>query len=63
MAKLHDGIAHFFVLRDQSTDADTAFGVAFRHGVDENHVLLNAFEMTSGNIRRTGVDEFAIDLV
>ena len=63
LAKLHHGAAHFFVLCDQCADANTAFRVTFGHGVDENHVLLDAFEVACGDVGGARVDEFAVNFV
>ena len=63
LAEFHHSLANFRVLGDEGSDSDSALGVAFGHGVDEHHILLNAFEVHCGNVGRAGVDEFAVHLV
>ena len=45
LAPFHDAALHLLVLRNQRPDADTALAVAFRDGIDQHHVLLDAFQM------------------
>ena len=63
LAELHHGLPDLPVLRDQRADADAALGVALRHGVDQDRVLLDSLQVHRGDVRRTRVDEFAVHLV
>ena len=51
------------VLGYERTDAYAAFRISFRHGVYQNHVVLDAFEVECRDVRRPRVDVFAVNLV
>ena len=63
LAELHHRLAHLLVLRDECADADAALGIALGNGVDEHDILLDPLQMHGGNIRRSRVNELAINLV
>ena len=63
LAEFHHRGAHGSILRDECADADATFAVTLRHGVDENDVLFDAFQMACADIGRAGVDIFAVHLV
>lgn len=63
LAEFKHGLLHQAVFGDERADADAAFAVTFRHGVDEYHVLLYVFEVACRDVGRAGVDEFAVDFV
>lgn len=63
MAELHDGTTHFGIFRNQRTDTDTAFRIAFGDRIDQYHVLLDTFQMTSRDIRGTGIDKLPVYLI
>ena len=50
LAEFHHGLADLLVLRNQGTDSDAALAIALRYGVDEHHVLLDAFQVAGGDI-------------
>ena len=63
LAELHHRLPHAGVLRDERADADAALGIPLGHRVDEHDILLDPLQVHRGNIRRTRVDELAINLV
>ena len=63
LAELHHRFAHALVLRDEGADTDAALGIPLGHGVDEHDILLDPLQVHGGNIRRTGIDELAVNLV
>ena len=63
LAELHDALAHFLVLGHQRADTDAALAVTFRHGIDQNDILLNAVQVEGRNIGRARVAELAVNLV
>ena len=63
MAELHDGTTHLGIFRNQRTDTDTAFRIAFGDRIDQYHVLLDTFQMTSRDIRGTGIDKLPVYLI
>ena len=63
LAELHHGVVQRTVLGDERPDADAALRVAFRHRVDQHHVLLDPLQMAGRDIGRPRIDEFAVDFV
>ena len=60
LTELHNSVTYLFVLGNQRTDTDSTFRITFRNGVNQNHIILDAFQMAGRNIGRTGIDKFAI---
>ena len=45
LAELHDGLAYLFVFGDEGSDAYATLAVALGDGVDEDDIVLDAFEV------------------
>ena len=63
LGEFHHGIAHVLVPGDDVADADAALGVPLGHGINDDHVLFDAFQVHGGDIRLVRIAELAIDLV
>ena len=63
LTEFHHGLAHALVLGDERADAYATLRITFRYGVDEYHILLDAFKVAGRDVGRTGVDVFAVDLI
>ena len=63
LRELHHGFAHVFVPGDNVADADTAFGIPLGHGIDDDYVLFDAFQVHGGDIGLVRIAELPIDFV
>ena len=63
LAELHHRLADFCILGDEGTYTDTALTVTLRNRIDENRVLLDAFQVHRTDIRTAGIDILTVNLI
>ena len=63
LAELHHRLADFCILGDEGTHTDTALTVTLRNRIDENRVLLDAFQVHRTDIRTAGIDILTVNLI
>ena len=63
LAELHHRLADFCILGDEGTYTDTALAVTLRNRIDENRVLLDAFQVHRTDIRTACIDILTVNLI
>ena len=63
LTELHHRLADFCILGDKGSYTDTALAVTLRNRIDENRVLLDAFQVHRTDIRTAGVDILTVNLI